>query len=346
MTHRDRIAAFLLCLGALVCISGYVVHKTIHTQSSTDSYSELLMGRPSGAQQQIMMSNENRIKREALGGENNRCLTPDGLRDMIHSTKQVVITMPAKAAGSSMQAFAIQCNGDSYGEISNNILREVANTEKILTNTFKVPAVIAGHIHETKRFVDIIKNVPSHTLLIHLHRKEMSRVVSAAKHVFVTRYCELDWGGRRSEYFDEVVGNSCYISEKKLVSILKKRPSEIAHGNIESMSCEAHAAIDLYGPTMVFADYAKADQIQRLIAEKYCPDVSTVHTNIGTQRSHQVYVRLKEGGANATTFDDWLETKSHALEFTLRMNDQATCVAKTRRVEKELFSCSDGYMGL
>ena len=96
----------------------------------------------------------------------------------------------------------------------------------------------------------------------------------------------------------------------------------------------------------MFMDYKQASQLQERVAKKYCPDVRQVETNVGSSKILS-YVSIPSlNGANSTvTLDDWLETKSSMLEFSLQLNRDASCVAKTRELENKLFSsCKDGFV--
>ena len=60
------------------------------------------------------------------------------LRDMISETNQVIILMPAKAAGTSLKEFAIKCNPPSYSKLKDNFINF-----DIEQNTFK--SIIDNH---------------------------------------------------------------------------------------------------------------------------------------------------------------------------------------------------------
>ena len=92
-----------------------------------------------------------------------------------------------------------------------------------------------------------------------------------------------------------------------------------------------------YAPTMAFIDYQKANEIQELISEKYCPQLlGPVVTNVAAQKNILVYVWSNAANTNVT-LDQWLATKSSTLEFALRLSANATCVSKTRIMEDQLY---------
>merc|ERR1712029_1062553 len=119
------------------------------------------------------------------------------------------------------------------------------------------------------------------------------------------------------------------------------------------LTCDMYQAIEEYAPNMVFMDFKRADDLQRLLAEKHCPKLAQkiaeepVRVNTA-KKDNEVYVRVDEtyadsGGFNVT-IKEWLETKSSLLELALKLNDEATCVAKTRRMEDGLLDCEDGFL--
>jgi hypothetical protein len=137
------------------------------------------------------------------------------LRHLINSTRQVVVVMPAKAAGSSMKYFTYRCN-DAIEKMVDNFLNAPAAWENLLTNSHEMPGVIASHILAPQKLVDIIRNVPRDTLLIYSHRQETSRLRSAVKYVLQKKLCS---DKPPNDYAIEHHGLQCSISEKKSHSI-------------------------------------------------------------------------------------------------------------------------------
>ncbi|KAL9178467.1 hypothetical protein ACHAXT_003797 [Thalassiosira profunda] len=53
----------------------------------------------------------------------DRCLSTDrDVHDLIASSNQVILVMPAKAAGSSSKAFAKSCNDEAYERLGDNLM--------------------------------------------------------------------------------------------------------------------------------------------------------------------------------------------------------------------------------
>ena len=262
----------------------------------------------------------------------HKCLSSGSLSNLIDSTDQVIFTMPAKAGGSSMKRFAEACNDDSYKKLGRNFLNSQNQTEQLLTISYEMPGVIASHMYQGQHLIRAIKNLPKGVVLVYIHRQETSRVLSAVRHVVATRRCKNR-------------GSHCYILESELVQLVKSRSFEIGIGATQLLTCETFDTIQSYAPTMVFMNYTKVSNVQRLTAKKYCPDLDTVFDVNKKVDSSVIHVQLNSLGINTTvSLNDWLRAKSSTLEFALGLNNEATCVAKMRRMENQLHSCDEGHM--
>jgi len=270
------------------------------------------------------------------------------LRQLINSTRQVVVVMPAKASGSSMKQFSRSCNDASYNEMKDNFLNDPAALKNLLTKSWEMPGVISSHIYQPQTLVDIIINVPRDTLLIYSHRQETPRLQSAVKQVLQSRLCS-DLPSAKTDierYGIKRHGLQCNISEKNLIAVMESgEENEISISTNRLLSCNTYQAIENYAPTMIFMDYKQASQIQDILAEKYCPQLlgKPVAVNVGAEKKIDVYVSTNN--TSNVTLDNWLATKSSTLEFALRLNDKATCVAKTRIMEDKLGTC-DGFLNV
>ena len=258
----------------------------------------------------------------------------ESLHNLITSTHQVIAVGPAKAAGSSMYQFSKGCNNATsytYGEMG-SFLRRASTRESLLTKSYEMPSVVSSHVHSSQTLVDIINDVPRDTLLLYSHRQETSRLQSAVKQV-LNRDCEQSGDDALKRE-----GNSCFISEEHLLEVIKSGKDEIGQSTNNLLTCEVYEAIENYAPTMAFIDYKKANEIQELISEKYCPQLlgNPVVTNVATQKKMQIYVWSNATSADVT-LDHWLATKSSTLEFALQLNKDATCVSKTRIMENQLY---------
>ena len=297
-----------------------------------------------------------------------KCLSADtDLLHLIASTNQVIITMPAKAAGTSLKVFATQCNDDSYSQLQNNFLNNETDLSKILTNSLRVPPVVASHMYTSEPLIYLIENIPRSTLLIYAHRDETSRLQAAIHHV-VDYYCEQN----RTDATRD--GNDCHISEDNLIeNIIKPKMREIDFGASEVLPCGTYEAIKANAPTMVFMNYKNANVLQHLVARKYCPHImyQATELNVASKKKHNLFVLVNvknltaaEGGVNNATasqggvrnttsaegrvervlLKDWLKAKESTLEWALGLNRNGSCKAKTRKMEDELLSCQDGFL--
>ena len=129
----------------------------------------------------------------SIKGMKMQCLDSENiLHNLLSSTDQVIITMPAKAAGTALKRFTEKCNkasGLTYEHVPNFLnLKEPNHFDGILSKSFRVLPVIASHIYNKENLIYLIKNVPRSTLLVYVHRDETSRVKSAI-HQVASAWC-------------------------------------------------------------------------------------------------------------------------------------------------------------
>eukprot|EP01082_Thalassiosira_pseudonana_P009752 g8672.t1 g8672 contig30:9055-9684(+) len=114
--------------------------------------------------------------------------TTDDLRSLIASADQIIILMPAKAAGTSFKAFSSKCVTKTFNDNFLNF-KDRNDFDSVLTASYDMPAVLASHMMQVKNLIYFIKNAPRNTLLIYSHRDETTRLLSAIDHV-VTTWCQ------------------------------------------------------------------------------------------------------------------------------------------------------------
>lgn len=286
---------------------------------------------------------------------NKQCLSAKNeLRDLIVSTNQVIVTMPAKAAGTSLKIFSQKCNDDSYTKLGDNFLNNRSNFINILTKSLRMPPVIVSHMYHSDSLIYLIKNVPTGTTLVYSHRHETSRVQSAISEVVVDFCRKKNFHGTKMTppvgFFEMDDNHTCHVPEDNLIKqAIQTKRTEIGLGASELLSCEVYEAIKGYGPNMVFMNYKNANQLQKMIAEKYCPHAlhETVKVNLAGQKEAEVFVTINDATTaelNVVPLDEWLKAKESTLEWALGLNDGASCTANTRNMEKKLFSCEDGFL--
>ena len=291
-----------------------------------------------------------------------QCLSQPSLRDLITSTDQVILTMPAKAAGTTMHNFAKQCNKDSGLTVDyiDNLLnfKDLDHFDGILSKSFQMPPVLSSHMYTLDNFLYLIKNVPRSTLLIYIHREETARLQSAVNEV-VTNWCRRGNGypgvylePPTKDFFDKEDGSVCHVSEENLINDglgEKGMELEIGLGATKLVHCETYNSILEYAPNMVFMDYKQANELQELISEKYCPDLEgdPIASNVGAEKETQTLVKVQSGAAgkpDLVVLRDWLKAKQNTLEWSLGMNSKASCTANTRIMEDNLFECEHGFV--
>ena len=288
----------------------------------------------------------------SINGMKMQCLdSENSLHDSLSSTNQVIIMMPAKAAGSTLKTFARQCNkasGLTYEHADNFLNTKDNHFDGILTNSFRMPPVIASHINSPENVIYLMKNAPRSTLLIYVHRDETSRIQSAINQV-VWAWC----AGKREppkDFFSMQEDNVCHTSEENLVDIgIAQKQFEIGLGASELLHCETYDSIVEHAPNILFVNYKHASDLQELLSLKYCPGLygEPFQTNVGSEKSAHTFVQVANdisGGSELVSLADWLEAKMSALEWALGLHEKATCRAKTRIMEDKLFGCASGFM--
>ena len=232
--------------------------------------------------------------------------TEEELRQLIHNTKHVFITAPAKAAGTSLQAFARLCNEHNvqgynfnYSSMSTDYLNRRYNYEKLLLNSYEIPNIMASHVFHLEEFQYLLKSFMNKQdiLMIHSFRQETSRLMSAIQHI-LNCYCDPFntrshmpkglWmtkdsiGGMNgttlsnSTTTDNDLLNECHVTETNVINkIIKPRLQEIHKGSMKKLlKCSTYELIEEYVPTnFLFMNYQSSGKLQQLLAEKYCPKI-------------------------------------------------------------------------
>lgn len=258
--------------------------------------------------------------------------------------------MPAKAAGTSMKDFSKACNGPSYSELMDNFISDLRfDLADIISNFYHMPHVIASHLYHVDNLVYLLKNVGRNTLILYVHRDETKRLSSAINEV-VTNWCRGGNGHVEVEaprnFFYKRKQNKCYVEEKKLINVaIKKKEHEIGLGASELLQCEVFEAIKANAPNMVFLDYKYGNNLQKLLAEKYCPNLVDVpvESNVASAKEFEALVKITNS-EETVPLNEWLKVKESTLEWALGLHHEATCRAKTRIMEDVLFSCENGFL--
>ena len=338
-------------------------------------YSLMLIGLPSPSFFPVTVSDANLRKSQVTSSTEDahrhingvkmqyQCLSQSSLRDLIGSIDQVIMTMPAKAAGTTMHNFAKQCTRDSGLTVDyiDNMLnfKDANHFDGILSKSFQMPPVLSSHMYTIDNFLYLIKNVPRSTLLVYVHRDETSRVQSAVNEV-VTNWCRRGNGYPNvyleppvPDFFDKEDGSVCHVTEKNLIEYAlgeKGMELEIGLGATKLLHCETYDSILEYAPNMIFMNYKMANELQELISEKFCPDLEgePIASNVGSEKETKTFVKVENSDENASgnlvVLRDWLKAKQNTLEWALGLNNKATCTANTRVMEDKLYGCEHGFV--
>ena len=230
-----------------------------------------------------------------------QCTSTSDMRQLINATDNIIVVMPAKAAGTSLKHFASRCYGDGYSPVFNNIQDKLEGEgiEAVLSNAWDSPGVIASHFWHPQALSRILQNASPRTLIIYSHRDENSRFKSAAYHV-LSQWCKNGIPQQLVKVMPALKGifdgqkDKCNINEMDLIKTLRLRPQEMQMGTNELLTCELYSAIEEYAPNMIFMDFKSASDMQNLMAEKYCPKIVDHPTAIGKKGVSVVLMFMKD----------------------------------------------------
>ena len=344
---RDNTTRILILM-ALSLISGLVVNKTKYVWIQDDE----------------IRTNKKELLRSCFDLERH-----GSMNDVLAKYERVVIVAPPKAAGTSLSRFAGECAGGLLGENSfdRNILNTPKKREYVLSQDADVlPSVIASHISNDVALVDLLKYIPQKSLIIYVHRQETDRFASAIRHVVDKRICRMgdtvpagiDKGP--NFYLDR---NRCIIDEATLFRHVQNKIYEMKSGSSQIWSCGLYQYLDENGsPDLVIMNYKQANNLQRVVAKRYCPNQAPIRHPSGTP-GRTNYVRLSSDALNNTSnrnqddddmsgivkLNDWLQRKKTLLDYYSRMEDvpsspSSYCQAKTKHMENLLLQCKDQTM--
>eukprot|EP00551_Chaetoceros_affinis_P016737 CAMPEP_0203691752 /NCGR_PEP_ID=MMETSP0091-20130426/4027_1 /ASSEMBLY_ACC=CAM_ASM_001089 /TAXON_ID=426623 /ORGANISM="Chaetoceros affinis, Strain CCMP159" /LENGTH=374 /DNA_ID=CAMNT_0050562381 /DNA_START=84 /DNA_END=1208 /DNA_ORIENTATION=+ len=278
-----------------------------------------------------------------------KCLTFEETFDnLVTSSSTIFLTMPAKAAGFSLQEFTKQCVGGAGG--GSNPLNEAEKKENIFYAQLTPPKILSSHIFSDETMIDMFQNVPRRSLIVYLHRNENDRFLSAIRQVVIGT-CKSPKESPMGVNLERD-GSRCTLDEKDVVDkLIKPKPNEIGMGNNQIMTCDFYRAMEDNIPTMVFVHYSKADDIQNVLAKYHCPKLVGKPIRINTEEDKsyiQAYTRLSDGSGKEIELGEWMEAKRDLFEFTFQLRSvdkgTTTCQSKTRNMEDDLLSCEDEIM--
>lgn len=273
-----------------------------------------------------------------------------GMDDLIDASDQIFITMPAKAAGSTLKVFARQCLNSP---VNNNIVNKFdGGIEEFFVSNFDLPKVISSHlVRGGKPLINLIQQTTKDALLIHVYRDETERLTSALRFVLGKLCFQKNntfrdgmYDNHRSSHSDDGK-RICLVDEVAVVEILKKRYDEIAFSTFATLPCGVYDAIEQNAPKIVFMHYSSVNQLQKAIAKKHCPemlDQPILAVNVASTRPQEFYVNLpynNTSNKSVVSYDEWIQAKGGLMEWALNAKKKVSCQAKTKMVGAALASC-------
>jgi hypothetical protein len=288
-----------------------------------------------------------------------QCLAFDSEVDnLVKSAKQVFITMPAKAAGSTMKSFTTECMNDKHKPHDLPMSRSDApfllpdsdGVTETLMSALQVPSILTNHAH-IDTFEGIIKGATDESLVIFIYRDETDRVISGIGQVMkmmcLGDFRKIDEGIKPFVHYNEDT-KECIIEEKGLIKLVSTHPREIGGPSIvDRLTCSLYEAIEENKPNLVFMHYKQADKLEVALAKYHCPDllsegkVPIKKANVATSVRNTYHVRLASEEGRVVLLKEWTEAKKHILEWTFGLKKNMTCQGKTRDMAKAMFSCKD-----
>jgi len=257
---------------------------------------------------------------------------------LLSETKQVFVTMPTKAAGTSFKRFTSKCMKRGIRDFPDNFVNFADMAQDFLTSSLQLPSIISSHLFSDKPLVELARHTTRDTLIIYIHREETDRVLSAIEQVLTgyqteLKYCEEEHSSKR-----------CTLDEEVVVNIIQNRTTEIGCGSPNILTCEAYSAIEQNAPNMVIVHYKQTDKLLKILAKHHCPDLleePPTRENLSAEKSREVIIRLKDGKGVVIKLEDWLREKRELIEWTLLLKkNRSGCQGMTRHMEDDLFACS------
>jgi len=261
--------------------------------------------------------------------------------DLIAKSSSVFLTMPAKAAGSSLKNFVQECQNIT---IRDNLINNDKKYHQFLTASYELPKIIASHIYSDKGLLNILQQTTKSTLIIYIYREETDRLLSATKQV-VHILCT----GKQVEYLKDIsvkIENAqenfppiCTVDEDNLIKIISDRRAEIGFGTLDSLTCSTYQVIRENSRKVIMVNYKQSGRLQEIIRQQLCPTQAVHNYNVAETKKDDMRVEIKNG--TVVTLNDWLDVKRDHLQWTLDLKKNVSCQSETEKMEDILFSCDD-----
>lgn len=302
------------------------------------------------------------------------CLSMDyDMSKLLSKYKQVFIIYPRQANERSLLLFTRRCmdfNSFQHTKPA-NVLNRHSYRNKVwleaLSHSLEVPSLIASVMVSDENVIDVMKHATRDTLIIYSHREETDRLQSAVDLYVRTDLCP-------------PAPEECVVKEEDVLRGLYKG-FLIPLSGANLLTCKTYDSIEDNFPNMVLMNYRQADRLNTELAKHHCPEMAGDETQmINDKPRANVFVKratsdevakmkaqvdaenageiatvppTEEGAENKTEtettqrprarvpLDDWLKSKKQIIEFFVNHKEHASCQAKTRTLEDELYSCPD-----
>ena len=275
------------------------------------------------------------------------CVT--SMKDLEQRTNSAGMTFvlpPYKAGGSSLYMFQQRCNFKPSKRMKmDKVLRDREMLKDFFELNEEVPKFLMTHVASTDVLTDLIYHASPDSLIIFLYRNERDRLVSAVKHILEHRACA-SWGIFQ-EHYEALVAEKdvtkCLVREEALVELIRSnRPYEIGGSVRNILSCELFDLIRENDPNILFMEYSKQDELQRILAKGNCPELIPqipMHTNTS---GGPLDVFIVRADGKQVPIKEWLKGKAHLLELlTTPQSEQAGCGLERKQIEEAISFCPE-----
>lgn len=302
----------------------------------------------------IKTKNDN-SSNEITGGCLDLSINQD-MSSLVATARQVFVTMPAKAAGSSMLRFTKRCTKNKISGWDGFLYRD-DQIKKFLTK-HNQQSVLSSHIANDSALLHLAKYHNREMLLIYVHREESERVISGIK--MISNHICKNRDNRHN--YDEIIvaknATHCILDEGSVLDKIAHGHREVGGGAPGIFTCKLYKGLQERAPLLVFLHYKQVDKLQMLLAKHHCQelldrDELPIKANVSANKTLKIL--LNHGGTNESSdidsnaplvgIEEWLHAKGPALEQALNyLTSKASCQEKTSNMENALLGCSDGAL--
>jgi hypothetical protein len=277
------------------------------------------------------------------------------MEELLNSTQQLFIGMPAKAAGTTFGTFVAKYCMKDYNlpKATHNFLTRKEVIEYTAKNNYDFPPVLSSHMLRKESLLRLVKEATDETLLIYLHRPETERLLSSIKNV-AWKYCIKKYP---ASLIDEDINakihysksdNNCVVEESALFDLIKTHEKEIGDNLQSAMDCSFFDEFQNHRPKMVIAHFTKTDNLLKAIAKRHCPDVlDQLHLlvpNRASEKGLDIFVKLESSASTLAPISDWVVKKKHVFQILYDWFEEYDCHGKIREIEERMLNthtCND-----